>query len=188
MATKKKALTGRAVKVPHPPTCICVACESLPARHARRGRKGKLVEIVHRDGNPRNLEIDNVEPWSVGDDEDGYCAMGPKRRTQTEARRDFPQRGPAPTTDGAILLVNQPDARRNGVYVRAEIEKAIPVSMSAGLRETLGELLATGLFGPTIRVCLEEMVRKGVRAAILEGWAPLPNPGPFPTTQARRKR
>lgn len=42
------------------------------------------------------------------------------------------------------------------------------------LLRSLEDLLATGLFGVTLHAVCEEMVRKGVREAILAGWAEPP--------------
>jgi hypothetical protein len=190
MAAKKKrpsslAVTGLIDKRPpkkHPPGCVCVVCE-----------KERLAPFGGA--------------WKVGDDEDGFCALGPKRKTKAEAARDFP-----PTSYDALiskivhrdrnprnnaienLIADPPYASGRGLDVllgavrhprSPDGYELVTIELSPQCFAAVREMHRSGLFGLTERAVLEELVRKGVRLAIAEGWA---SRGCLAPTPAKRKR
>lgn len=58
---------------------------------------------------------DDEEGWGVGDDEDGFCAMGPKRATREAAERDFPTESAA----RAASLAPSDNERATRLYAEA---------------------------------------------------------------------
>lgn len=168
----------------HKRGCLCIHCErrrlkrrsSLAdtplidkrarSKRAARGRVvalGKGIDVLFPNTKPAKRTDRNAPfggAWAIGDDEDGWCAMGPKRRTEEEARRDCPR-----TIDGKPLELD------GGPLRKADGYSEIVIEIAPQLLAAVEDMHGTGLFGLTVRAVLEELVRGAIRVRILEGWA-----------------